>query len=193
MKWYNKELNLTFPEQYHNADIAGKPVLFKVNLKALKKKSLPEINDELAKKVGDFDSVEKLKDAIKEDLTKNEEVRIFEDFKKRVLKTLVDKNPVEVPKTLFAEQKKMIIEDVKQKMQQQGMNEDQFKEYTEKWDDDFSNSAKFMIQSSFLVDALADKLNLRATPKDLDDKVKEFAEKMGEITSCFSGNRRESC
>ncbi|MCB0408229.1 MAG: trigger factor [Bdellovibrionales bacterium] len=174
-----KEINLQFPSEYHNADIAGKPVLFKVKLNALKKKSLPTINDELAKKVGDFETLEALKTAIREDITKNEERRIQEDLRNKVLRKLVEENPIEAPETLKTQQKQMIIEDVKQRLHQQGMSDKDFEDYKEKWANDFEDSAKFMVQSTFLVDALADQLGVRATAKDIEEKISSYAKETG--------------
>ena len=174
-----KELSLKFPDEYHNNDIAGQPVLFKVKLNGLKKKSLPELNDELAKKTGEFETLDELKSAIREDITQNEERRIKEDLRNKVLKKLVEENPVEAPQTLQDQQKQMIIEDVRQRLSQQGMGEKDFEEYKEKWSSDFEDSAKFMVQSTFLVDALAEKLDFRATPQDIQQKIEDYAKETG--------------
>jgi trigger factor len=173
------EINLKFPDEYHNSEIAGKPVTFKVKLNGLKKRSLPEINDELANKVGEFETLDELKKAIKEDLTANEERRVNEDVRNQLLRELVKENPVEAPESLKAQQKAMILEDVKQKLAQQGMGDKDFEEYKEKWKDDFEDSATFMVQSTFLVDALADKLNLRATQKEVEDRMRIYAVQSG--------------
>lgn len=174
-----KEINLKFPEEYHNNEIAGKPVLFKVKLNGLKKKSLPEINDELAKKVGEFDTLPDLVEAIKKDLSQSEEQRIKEDLRNKILRKLVEENPVEAPESLKSQQKQMIIDDVKQRLSQQGMNEKEFEDYKEKWASDFEDSAQFMVQSTFLVDALADKLEFRATPKDIENKIQDYSKETG--------------
>ena len=174
-----KELHLSFPEDYHATEIAGKAVQFVVTLKTLEKSSLPEINDELAEKVGGFKTLDELREAIKEDLVIGEEGRIKEDTRNRILKALVKENPVAVPKALHAQQKEMLIKDVHGKMKQQGMSEDQFEEYTDKWGGDFDESASFMIQSSFLVDALAIEQNLKANDADIKLKISQYAEETG--------------
>lgn len=173
------EIHLKFPDEYHNSEIAGKPVTFKVKLNGLKKKVLPEIDDELAKKTGEFEKLEELKEAIKEDLAANEERRVQEDVRNQVLKALVEKNPVDAPESLKAQQMQMIQDDVRQKLAQQGMGEKDFEDYKEKWKGDFEDSATFMVKSTFLVDALADKLELRPTPKDIEEKMKEYSLQTG--------------
>ena len=73
----------------------------------------------------------------------------------------------------------MILEDVKQKLAQQGLGEKDFEEYKEKWKDDFEDSATFMVQSTFLVDALADQLSLRATAQEVEERMKMYAMQSG--------------
>ena len=175
----HKAIDLKFPENYHNKDVAGKPVLFKTTLKALKKKVASELNDEFAKKLGAFETLDQLKDSIKKDLESTEVGRIEEEFKNRVLKSLVEANPVEVPQNLKAEQKVKLIENVKQKMTEQGMSEGDLKDYVEKWNDDFEKTSSEMIQSSFLIDALADKLELHATATDIENRINDYAQRTG--------------
>jgi trigger factor len=173
-----RELQLKFPDEYQAKDIAGKPVTFTVTLKSIKAKELPEVNEEFAKTLG-FENVEKLKEAIELDYKHNEENKIKEDFKNRLLKALVSENPVDVPKTLLNEQKQLLIQDVQQKMKSQGMTQEQFVEYTQKWDEDFTKSASFIIQSSFLVNEIATLQNLKATDDEISKRIEDFAKESG--------------
>ena len=174
-----KTINVAFPADYHVADLAGKPVEFKVTLHSLKKKTLPELNDEFAKGLGPYENLEGLKTAIREDFEKREGKRVKEDLKNRLMKVLVDNNPVAVPKTLLNDQKKALIEDFEKRMQQQGMPPEQFEDYKAKWDDDFAQTASYMIQSSFLIDKIATDENLRATNTDIEAKLVEYAQQAG--------------
>lgn len=171
-----KTIHIAFPADYHVADLAGKPVAFDVKLNGLKKKSLPNLDDEFAKSVGPYENLEALRTAIREDFEKREGKRVQDDLKNRLMKVLVDNNPVPVPKTLLADQKKALVEDFEKRMQQQGMPEEQFKDYKSKWDNDFEQTASYMIQSSFLIDKIANEQNLRATDADIEAKLKEYAE-----------------
>ncbi len=175
----NHTIRVSFPADYHVADLAGKPVEFQVTLKELRKKSLPELNDEFAKGLGPYENLEALKTAIREDFEKRESKRVKEDLKNRLMKVLVDNNPVAVPKTLLADQKKALIEDFEKRMQQQGMPPDQFNDYKSKWDNDFEQTASYMIQSSFLIDKIANEQNLRATNADVEAKLQEYAQQSG--------------
>ncbi|MES2965151.1 MAG: trigger factor, partial [Bdellovibrionota bacterium] len=166
-----KKISVKFPEQYHAAELAGKPVEFEVVLKELKKKSLPELNDEFAKGLGPYENMEALRKAILDDFEQREGKRVQDDLKNRLMKALVDANPVEVPKSLLTEQKKALVEDMKKRMSQQGMGEEQYGEYENKWNTDFEQTAAYMIQSSFLVDTIAEEHELKATKGDLEKKL----------------------
>jgi len=175
----SRKLNLRFPEGYHEASLSGAPVVFETKLTGIKKKSLPELNDELAKKVGDFNSLEALKERILKDIQESEQRRIQDDLRGRVIRALVEANPVEAPKTLVAQQKETLAEDFKGRLKQQGMPESEFPKYKEKWDKDFEDSATFMVKSTFLLDALAQKLSLRAQPSEIDAKIEAYAKETG--------------
>ncbi|WP_413585698.1 trigger factor [Bdellovibrio sp. HCB274] len=178
-KGENKTLTLKFPDPYHSAELAGKPVEFKVTLKEIKAKVLPELNDEFIKTLGGPESLADLKKTIQEDLEQNDKKRIEDGFKNRTLKALVKENPVEVPPSLLKEQKASLVEDFKKRMADQGMGEADFSSYVQKWDADFTNTATEMIQSSFLVDAVAKKHDLFAKKEDVDAKFEEYAKQTG--------------
>jgi len=105
--------------------------------------------------------------------------KIEESFKNRLLKKLVSENSFDVPPRLMNEQKQALIEDFQNRMKGQGMTETDFADYVKKWDSDFANSAKEMIQSSFLIDAIAKKHELFCTQTDIDQKFKEYSQQTG--------------
>lgn len=175
----SKTLNLNFPEDYHVPELAGKPVQFEVKLKSLKKKVVPELTDEMASQVGPFKTVQELKDAIRKDIENNETKRIQDDLRNRLLKALVQENPIQVPKSLMQQQKDVLIKDVQDRMQQQGMGNVDMEEYRKKWDADFEQTASFMVASTFLIDALADKMGVRPTDADVKSKISTYAKESG--------------
>lgn len=174
-----KTLNLKFPDPYHSAEIAGKPVDFKVTLKSLKTKELPELNEELLAQIGTKQTVEEFKTTLRQDIEQTDKKRIEDSFKNRLLKALVAANPVAVPASLLKDQKASLVEDFKRRMSEQGMNETDFQSYLAKWDSDFSATAAEMIQSSFLIDALATQHDLQCKTEDLDAKFVEYAKQTG--------------
>jgi trigger factor len=96
-----------------------------------------------------------------------------------LLKKLVQANPVEVPASLLKDQKAALIEDFKKRMGDQGMQEADFDAYIQKWDADFSNSAAEMIQSSFLIDKLAQANDLGCKREDIEAKFEEYSKQTG--------------
>lgn len=175
----SKTIALKFPDPYHSAEIAGKPVDFKVTLKGLKKKELPELNEELLAQIGTKQTVEEFKKTLREDIEQSDKKRIEDNFKNRLIKKMVAANPVEVPASLLKDQKASLIEDFKKRMSDQGMNEADFEAYVQKWDSDFAKTASEMIQSSFLIDALATEHDLLCKKEDLDAKFAEYAKQTG--------------
>ena len=175
----SKRISVKFPDGYHVPELAGKPVEFDVKLNSLMKKSLPAVTDEFAKGLGPYENLEALRKAIRDDFVQREGKRVTDDLKNRLMKVLVDRNPVHVPKSLLKDQKKALVEDMKKRMQQQGMGEDQFGDYESKWDADFDTTAAYMIQSSFLIDKIAADNNIKALPADIDRKVVEYAMQTG--------------
>lgn len=175
----SKTLQLSFPADYGHKEIAGKPVTFEVTLKAMLKKDLPALTDDFVKTLGGYNSVEDLRKAIVEDVTAQETKRIEEDLKNRVLKALVAANPVEVPKSLLSQQKEFLIADTQKRMKQQGMGEDQYAEYKSKWDKDFEETAAFMIQSSFLVETIAEKEKLTGTKAEFEERLEKYSSTAG--------------
>ena len=105
-----------------------------------------------------------------------EEKRIRDDLRNRILHALVENNEFEVPQSMVREQKKILMDDVHQKMEGQGMTHDQFNEYSKKWDADFDKSAEFVIRSSLLVNTIGREEKLFATDEDFEKKLQEYAE-----------------
>ncbi|WII72678.1 trigger factor [Bdellovibrio sp. 22V] len=178
-KGESKTISLKFPDPYHSAELAGKPVEFKVTLNEIKSKVLPELTEEFLATLGGPKDLESLKKSIQEDLEQGDKKRIEDAFKNRLLKVLVKENPVEVPPSLLKEQKASLVEDFKKRMTEQGMGPEDFASYVEKWDGDFEKTAAEMIQSSFLVDAIAKKHDLFCKKEDLDAKFAEYAQQTG--------------
>ncbi len=175
-----KNISTKFPDDYHAKEISGKPVEFKVKLNKLQKSELPELNDELIKSLGGKDqTLQDLKKTIHRDLLKNEENRIKEDLKNNVLKKLVQENPMDVPKSLQTEQKQNLINDVQKRMTEQGMNEKDFIEYSQKWGQDFDNMAKEMVHSGFMIDAVAKEKKISCEDSDFEQKYTEMAQQTG--------------
>ena len=171
-----KELSLSFPNPYHDEKLAGKAVMFKVSLHKLETKELPELNDEFAKSAAGANTMAELREQLKSNLLKREEKRIKEELKTRAMRVIVESNPVEIPKSLLTEQKKMLVDDVHNRMQQQGYDHQAIHEYIDKWDEDFNKTAMFVIQSGYLISEIAKTESIKVEAADRDNKLASFAE-----------------
>lgn len=174
-----RTLNLKFPDPYHSKELAGKPVEFKTKLKAIQKKVLPELNAEFLASLGGPTDIEGLRKSIRDDLEQSDRKRVDDAFKNRLLKKLVKENPVDVPPSLLKDQKQALIDDFHKRMHEQGLSHQEFESYVEKWDADFAKTASEMIQTSFLIDAIARKHDLTCKPEDLDAKFAEYSKQTG--------------
>lgn len=175
----NRELNLTFPTDYHEASLAGRPIVFKVQIKSINKKTPAAIDDALAAKVGDFKTLDDLKAAIREQMARDEEAEASKELSKQALKALVDNNPIEVPVSLKEEQKKKLIEDVATRLKNQGMSDVEVAEYKDKWAGDFERTANEMVIGGFIVDQLSKDLGIKPSEQDIENQIRANAQSMG--------------
>jgi trigger factor len=173
-----REVSIKFPDDYHVENLKGAPVTFKTTLQDIKRKVLPEVNEEFSKKLGN-DSLEQLKTKVREEMENSEKKRIETEMRDTLMKTFVEANPVEVPKSLFEEQRKALVADFQSRLKSQGFNDDNFNEYQDKWNEDFDKTATFMVQSAFLIDKISEDEKLRATDADVDAKFTEMAKQWG--------------
>jgi len=177
-KGETKDVNVSFPADYHAEELKGKPVVFKVTVNEIQQKALPELTEEFAQKL-EHKSLADFKDQVRKEIEGSEKGRIEGETRDQLLKKFVEANPVEVPKSLLDEQRKALVADFKNRLQQQGFNDSNFDEYQQKWNDDFDKTAEYMVKSAFLIDKLAEEEKLTATDKDVDAKFDEMAKQWG--------------
>lgn len=174
-----RTIDLKFPDDYHAKEIAGKPVSFKVKLHKIQSKVCPELNDEFAKSVGDYENLAGLETNIRETLEKRESKRIEDEFRKRLLEEVVKNNSFEVPQSQVKEQKKLLLQDMENRFKSQGMGEKELKEYEEKWSEDLEKTAKFLIQSGYIVNKLSKDREIKVEDADIHVKLEEYAQESG--------------
>ncbi len=175
----SKSITIAFPDDYHVEHLKGKPVTFEVTLNKIKEKNKPELNDEFVKSLGEQNTVEEFKAQLKKDIVEGEEKRAESELKNRLFKALVAANPFEVPETLIKEQRGALVDDFKKRMQGQGIGPEEFAQYEDKWNQDFSETADFMVRSALLIQKIAKENDLNAKPEDVEAKLQEFADQTG--------------
>jgi len=170
-----REIQVSFPENYGSKELAGKPATFRVVLKEIKEKALPELDDEFATGFG-LASLAELKEKIEENYRRQETSRIDGDLRERLVGALVERNPVEVPETMVASQLDYMLQNIRNRFQSQGMtlemlgmNEDSFKSM-------YRETAVKQVQGSLLLEAVARQEQFKVDAAEIDDKLQQIAE-----------------
>jgi trigger factor len=179
------EIKVTFPENYGSKELAGKPAMFSITVKEIKVKELPPMTDELASEFGDFDSVDKLKDKIREMQAVQENDRIESDFRERLINALIEKNDLEVPSSLVDKQLEMMLENSKKRLSAQRITLAMMGLDDEGYKAQFRTVAESKVKGSMLLEALAEKESISVTDDEVDDKIKLIAEQSGQDVTMF--------
>lgn len=124
------EINVSFPEDYHVAELAGKPVVFKINLKEIKVQELPELDDEFVKDTSEFDTVDELKADIKTKLVEGAENKATSEFENDIFQTIIDNIEGEIPECMYESRVDSLINEFEARLKTQGMKLDLYLQYT---------------------------------------------------------------
>lgn len=175
-----KRISLAFPEQYHSAELSGKPVDFDVTLKEIKVKVMPELNDDLAKDFGDFETLADLKVKIAENIEKQEKERIDRDFKDALIKQLIEKNDFELPDSMIERQLTSMLENAKQRLQYQRMTLEMMGLTEESYKQQFRSLAADQVKGALLMHEVAQKAGVTVDESDVENKLRRVADETGQ-------------
>ena len=177
------EVNVTFPEQYHAADLAGKPAMFKVKINEIKAKELPELDDEFAQDVSEFDALAEYKEDLKkrlEEQKENEAKRTKED---EAIQKIIDKSKMELPDAMVDTQCENMIEEFAQRIAQSGLSMEQYMQFSgltlDALKEQVRPEAVSRIQSSLVLEAIAKAENIEVTDEDIDAEIEKMASMYG--------------
>ena len=178
-----KDIKVKFPEDYFSKDLARKDAVFKVTLHEIKKKELPKIDDEFAKDVSEFDTLEELKNSIKEKLdTENTEKAKYET-EEEAIKVVCDNTKLDIPNGMIELEIDNMVKDMENRLSYQGLNLNQYLQImgeTEKEiRDSFKEQAERNIKSRLVLEAIVKAEKIEVTPEEVDDKIKEMAKQYG--------------
>lgn len=186
-----KDIKVTFPADYHEADLKNAPVTFHVELLEIKTKNFPELTDELAKEFG-FESVADFNQKNKERMVTQKKREVASKLQQQILEKLIEENQFDVPKSMVDQQKEGVKEDLTRTLKQQGFNDQMIQLYFERWDQDVTSKALFQVRSGLILDKLGNKYKVEATEADLDKKIDEMVGQSGmkkeEISKFYKGN-----
>lgn len=177
------EVNVTFPEEYHQKDLAGKPAMFKVAVKKIQFNEVPEINDEFVKEVSEFDTLEEYKADTKKNLEERKAKQVEESRKAKLLSKVVEKSTMDMPEPMVMEQCDQMINQFAQTLSYQGMNMQKYMEMTgtnlEGMRQSVRPEAERRLKEGLVLEAIAKAEGLEATEEDVAQEIESMAKMYG--------------
>lgn len=174
------EVNVTFPAEYHVENLKNKPAMFKVTVKEIKKKELPELNDDFAQDVSDFDTLAEYKEDVKKKLTTTKENEAKANKENAVIEKIIENAKMDIPEAMIMTQVRRMADDFAQRLQSQGLSVEQYFQFTgltaDKLFEDMKPEAEKRIQSRLVLEAVAAAEKLEATDADVEEELKKMAE-----------------
>ena len=175
-----KEINVTFPEEYHVDDLKGKPAMFKVSVKEIKEKQLPELNDEFAQDVSDFDTIAEYKDDLKNKIADRKSREAKAKQEDEAIAKIIEDSKMDIPDAMVDTQVNRMVEDFAQRLQQQGLSVEQYFQYTgmtaDKIMEEMKPEAVKRIQSRLVLEAVVKAEGLTASEEEFQDELNKMAE-----------------
>ncbi len=175
-----KDVNVTFPSEYHAENLAGKDAVFKCKVHEITRKELPALDDEFAKDVSEFDTLDDLKADIKKKISEEKKESAKIAFENALLDQVCDNAEVDIPKCMIEEQIDKNMEDINMRMQGQGLGLEAYLKYTNMTVDAFREQlkpeAEKMVRMTLVLDALAKAEKIEASEEDIEKEISNIAE-----------------
>ena len=185
------DVNVTFPTEYHSEELAGKDATFKVTIKELKRKELPTLDDEFAKDVSEFDTLEELKKDLTEKMAAEKKDQADSKMENDLLEQAVKNMTVEIPTVMFENKAQDMVEEFGYRLQTQGMNMDMYMKYTgttpEALTAQVMPQAEAQVRTTLLLEKIAEVENIEITEEDIngeyDRMVKDYGMELDKVKS----------
>ncbi len=189
-------ITVKFPDEYHSEELKGKEATFQIKVHAIKTKELPVLDDEFAKDVSEFDTLEEYRADILSKKTEQAKAHSEEEFQNSVVQVVCDNAKVEIPECMIQTEIEQMTREQSSRMKQQGIDLDQYLQYVGQTMDDFKKSmepvAVVRVKSNLVIEEAAKALNIEATEEDIDAELANIAAQYGmkkeDLASRISGN-----
>lgn len=179
-----RDINVKFPEEYFSKDLAGKDAVFKIKLHEIKKKEMPEINDELAKDISEFDTIDELKASIREKQEKDNEAKAKYETEEDAIKTVCENAKVEIPSGMIETEIDNMEKDIETRLSYQGMKLDDYLQMIgktkESFRDEYKEQAERQVKSRLVLEAIAEDAKVEVPVDDISAKISEMANAYGQ-------------
>lgn len=176
------DVNVTFPEEYA-AELAGKDAVFKCKIHEIKAKELPELDDEFAKDVSEFDTLDELKDDLMKQLSEKKENNAKADFENQLLEQVVANMEVEIPEVMFSQKCDEMVQDYSYRLQMQGIDLNTYLGYlgqtVEQFKAQFMEGAKQQVKVELAINAIIDAESIAASDDEINAEIDKLAEQYG--------------
>ena len=173
------DVNVTFPEQYEPS-LAGKDAVFKCKINEIKAKELPELDDEFAKDVSEFDTLDELKDDLKKQITERKEANAKTDFENQIIEQICENMEVEIPECMFTQKCDEMVQDYAYRLQMQGLDLNTYLQYLgqtmDQFKEQFMEGAKQQVKTKLALDAIVKAENIEASEEEIEAEVNKLAE-----------------
>lgn len=194
------EVNVTFPEKYQAADLAGKPAMFKVKIHEVKCKELPELNDEFAQDVSEFDTLEEYKADVKKHLEVEKENEAKKTKEDEAIQKIIDKSTMEIPEAMIETQCENMVNEFAQRLAQSGLSMEQYMQFSgltlDKLKEQVRPEAETRIKSSLVLEQIAKDEKIEITDEELDAEIEKMAAQYGmeadKLKEYIGDNEKES-
>jgi trigger factor len=194
-----KDIVVTFPEEYHSADLAGKEVTFKVKVNEIKRKNLPALDDEFAKDVSEFETLEELKSDIRNKLESKAAEEKENYVRESVINQAAANASIDIPEVMIEHEVDHMLKDFEQRLTMQGMNLELFFQFSGQDEDQLReqmrDDASKRVRNSLTLEAISKAENVEVTDAEVDEEINKLAEMykrpIEEIREFFSGERGE--
>lgn len=177
------DVNVTFPEQYHAAELAGKPALFKVKIHEIKAKEVPELDDEFAQDVSEFDTLAEYKEDIRKNLETEKENAAKRTKEDEAIQKIIDKSEMEIPEAMIDTQCENMINEFAQRLAQSGLTMEQYMQFSGVTVDGLKAQvrpeAETRIKSSLVLEQIVKDENIEVTDEEIDAEVEKMAANYG--------------
>lgn len=173
------EVNVTFPENYQAEELQGKPAVFKVKIKEIKVKELPELDDDFAQDVSNFDTIAEYKEDLKKKLTENKEEALKREREEAVIGKIIENAQMDIPEQMVDAQTHQMTQEFAQRLSSQGLSIDQYMQFTgltpQKMIEELKPQALKRIQSRLVLEAVVAAENIETTEEELDKEIENMA------------------
>ena len=193
------EVNVTFPEDYQSAELAGKPAVFKCTVHKITERILPELNDEFADDVSEFSTLDEYKEDIRKKIAEEKESKAKTEKENKVIDAIVADSEIEIPEPMLKTQQEQIVDEFAQRLQSQGLSFDQYTQYMgtsrEKMVEDSKDQADKRIRTRLVLEQIVKEENIVATDEDFETELGKLAEAYGTdletVKRIFEGREKD--